>query len=434
MAKYRGPKFYAVRVGRKTGVFNTWEECQEQTSGFSGARFKSFLSRDEALAWINEGQCSGLPRDDGSEDSDDNSTDTEAWLRSTPGGTQQCEQKSSQPGLGLSRQATLGNFASRESSSGPSRPMTFSQIMKQQQQQQQSQQSQQNEPESTSSSTSSIMKHEEPSSVLTWSNAPLASQSYFERFPGFVPDASARFDDEFGRLASSQGLVPGSREFRRERTQALKSELLFHYSQPEEEKPAPSPPSPSPSSPPPVFALSLFRIPSSTPAPPPRNPNPAPEPTPELFTPAQRLATYRSMCAAIGLEPGATVAGCVRQLRGVLVNIVDFVDAKRAGGPVKVWDARDFAAFSAYTLQDEHRFDKEEAKAHGGFLAKLLRRLDPRGGGGGGGAGTGMRRPRGGKGKRKNKNKSKKRGLETTDGGGGEQQDRPVKRACVRAS
>ncbi|KAI1493096.1 hypothetical protein F5X96DRAFT_623637 [Biscogniauxia mediterranea] len=129
------------------------------------------------------------------------------------------------------------------------------------------------------------------------------------------------------------------------------------------------------------------------------------------------------MCAAIGLEPGATIAECVRQLRGVLVNIVDFVDAKRAGVPVKVWDARDFAAFSAYTLQDEHRFDKEEAKAHGGFLAKLLRRLDRRGA-----AAAGYR---GGKGKGKNK----KRGLETTDGGGEEQQqDRPVKRACVRAS
>ena len=32
--------FYAVKAGRKTGVFTTWEECEIQVKGFSGAEYK----------------------------------------------------------------------------------------------------------------------------------------------------------------------------------------------------------------------------------------------------------------------------------------------------------------------------------------------------------------------------------------------------------
>ena len=73
-------KFYAVAVGRKPGVYNTWGECQEQvsfscqvfllhtimhsncklqhhitlqTSKYSGAIFKSFKTPHEAQAFIN---------------------------------------------------------------------------------------------------------------------------------------------------------------------------------------------------------------------------------------------------------------------------------------------------------------------------------------------------------------------------------------------
>ena len=35
-------KYYAVRAGRKTGIFETWDECRAQTTGFKGASFKSF--------------------------------------------------------------------------------------------------------------------------------------------------------------------------------------------------------------------------------------------------------------------------------------------------------------------------------------------------------------------------------------------------------
>ena len=30
-------KFYAVRVGKRPGVYLTWKECQDHTAGFKGA-------------------------------------------------------------------------------------------------------------------------------------------------------------------------------------------------------------------------------------------------------------------------------------------------------------------------------------------------------------------------------------------------------------
>ena len=44
----RKTRFYVVWKGRKTGVFSTWEECARQVQGFTGAQYKSFLTRAEA--------------------------------------------------------------------------------------------------------------------------------------------------------------------------------------------------------------------------------------------------------------------------------------------------------------------------------------------------------------------------------------------------
>ena len=35
-------KYYAVKVGKTTGIFETWEECKQQVEGFIGAEYKSF--------------------------------------------------------------------------------------------------------------------------------------------------------------------------------------------------------------------------------------------------------------------------------------------------------------------------------------------------------------------------------------------------------
>ena len=48
-------KFYAVKKGRQIGIFNTWAECQEQITGFSGAVYKSFPNLADAEAYMNMG-------------------------------------------------------------------------------------------------------------------------------------------------------------------------------------------------------------------------------------------------------------------------------------------------------------------------------------------------------------------------------------------
>ena len=35
-------KYYVVWKGRRTGIFNTWDEAAAQVNGFAGAQFKSF--------------------------------------------------------------------------------------------------------------------------------------------------------------------------------------------------------------------------------------------------------------------------------------------------------------------------------------------------------------------------------------------------------
>lgn len=45
-------KFYAVRKGKKTGIFSTWDECKEQVTGFKGAVYKSFKTLEEAEEFV----------------------------------------------------------------------------------------------------------------------------------------------------------------------------------------------------------------------------------------------------------------------------------------------------------------------------------------------------------------------------------------------
>ncbi|WP_080145376.1 ribonuclease H1 domain-containing protein [Marinilactibacillus piezotolerans] len=46
-------KYYAIKKGRKPGIYTTWPEAQKQVSGFSGAEFQSFTSKEEAEQFIN---------------------------------------------------------------------------------------------------------------------------------------------------------------------------------------------------------------------------------------------------------------------------------------------------------------------------------------------------------------------------------------------
>ncbi|KAK4148506.1 hypothetical protein C8A00DRAFT_38921 [Chaetomidium leptoderma] len=163
---------------------------------------------------------------------------------------------------------------------------------------------------------------------------PPPSQSHFAKFEHFTPNDAASFDDEFARLASSQQWVPGSQEYTRQRTIAMREELQLHYfSQPQQ--------------------------------------------LDDVDEEEITLQGYQALCHEVGIDPSDSVAECKRNLKNTLVNIVDLIDARRTGKRVEVWD--DFEEFRAYTLQDEKRINHEEAKKPPGYLASLLQRLsEPR--------------------------------------------------------
>lgn len=49
-------KWYVVWKGTVPGICETWDECQLRVSGYPGARYKSFDSREEAIVAYRKGQ------------------------------------------------------------------------------------------------------------------------------------------------------------------------------------------------------------------------------------------------------------------------------------------------------------------------------------------------------------------------------------------
>ena len=52
--------YFAVAVGRRTGVFKTWDELYNQVNGYPGARFEEFKSFKAALEYLRK----EIPHDD----------------------------------------------------------------------------------------------------------------------------------------------------------------------------------------------------------------------------------------------------------------------------------------------------------------------------------------------------------------------------------
>lgn len=46
-------KIYAVKNGRKTGLFETWTECEASVKSYPGALYKSFTTKEAALEYLN---------------------------------------------------------------------------------------------------------------------------------------------------------------------------------------------------------------------------------------------------------------------------------------------------------------------------------------------------------------------------------------------
>ena len=57
-------KYYAVKNGHTTGIFDNWTDCQKSISGYSNADFKGFATKEEAEAYLGIGQKTQMPLDE----------------------------------------------------------------------------------------------------------------------------------------------------------------------------------------------------------------------------------------------------------------------------------------------------------------------------------------------------------------------------------
>ena len=49
-----GPKYYAVAVGRRTGIFQSWLSVKQQIDGIANAKYRRFYIEKDALKYIEE--------------------------------------------------------------------------------------------------------------------------------------------------------------------------------------------------------------------------------------------------------------------------------------------------------------------------------------------------------------------------------------------
>lgn len=48
-------KYYAFKASGKSGVADSWPECESAVKGVTGAKYKGFSTREEAFAWLDAG-------------------------------------------------------------------------------------------------------------------------------------------------------------------------------------------------------------------------------------------------------------------------------------------------------------------------------------------------------------------------------------------
>ena len=410
-------KYYAVRIGRKPGVYKTWDECRGQTDHYPGARFKSFPSHAEAAAWVAGGGTIETPSSTAPGVIVRGNSTIPAFIPISPSTTRTraghgrfyavavghtpgifTDHKSARdshdgfPGAKYRRFDTYddaetylclhgidvvispgvrvddgdgeqedggeqnsetdedGSAEENDDSSStvsptvtPPTPGSFMMSVYESTQRELGTLTPPTTEEDNDSTMPSSAQQEPPPSIMR----PPPS-SYFAHRADFEADDDASFEDEFSRYMSSQDIQPRTAVYRKLRTKAISHELKLHYSSQQ----------------------SLLDDDDEDEDEDEDDEHKPPHSAAEVEV-AFRLDVYQNMCRALRLPAYETEQECTRALREPLVNIVDFIDAARHNRPVKIWT--DWEAFRQYTLQDDKRIDKEEAKADHGFLAKLLR-------------------------------------------------------------
>lgn len=182
------------------------------------------------------------------------------------------------------------------------------------------------------------------------------------RSQGFELDASAPFSDDWERLRASQGWVPGSQAYKRERARALRNELRACYFPPaglkiKEQQTVGSSQSLIKTKEEDIIEEGDWTGENCA------GELPAPETKGEAdedgFATAE-LMGFQAMCRDVGQQPGITIDECKTTLRATLVNIVDLIDTHRTGQAVQVWT--DFESFREYTTRPDKTIPLEQAK------------------------------------------------------------------------
>lgn len=314
MAKNTSKNFYAVRVGRKVGIYTTWDDCKEQVHGHRGAVFKGFVTLEDAQQFMNEGQAS----------------------TQSSSATQEVESESleSQPepklkAFSATPTPTINGLRFAAMSSAPK--TTINGLRASQATPASAPRLETGTHHRVDALKKDAIKIEEP-------------ECYFEKFGSqdneYKPDVKADFNQEFSRLASSQGWVPGTQQFKEERMTALSSQVWTHFFKDalKEEDTE-------------ILASSVDYT----------------DPTSSMLSfwdqdPRRKLKGFQRMCRAVRREPGGTLEECKMILKGTLVNIVDLIDACRIGASLEVWT--DFEEFESYTFDGCRTIPVAQAKKH----------------------------------------------------------------------
>jgi ribonuclease HI len=53
-------KYYAVHIGRKTGVVKEWSKCEKYIKGYTNAKYKAFPNQESALYFVEHGVLPNL--------------------------------------------------------------------------------------------------------------------------------------------------------------------------------------------------------------------------------------------------------------------------------------------------------------------------------------------------------------------------------------
>ena len=352
-------KWYAVRKPAPSRVFQTWNECKNVVHGTSGAVYKSFPTKEDALSWANHDGSSAAtavkPKHYYAVAVGEHPGIYTDWAEAQPLICGFLGAKYKKFSFLDDAQDFMRQFGHEDAVITIHKPITAKDLPPA---------NNGVRPESNKAILSLPLRSKplavkpEDNGEDTWKTIPLASQSYFLRDPAFEPDETTTFTEEFHRFASSQGIEPNTDAYREEHARAVDHELKFLYLQPSKDKPDDGEDASVQSD-----ADNQWQ------------PEEIGQET-DRTKKKQKLMIYQGMCRDVGLLPADTMDDCLEDLKTkVLVNIVDYIDSRRTGQPVKVWTPDQFAAFKAYSFRTKKIIHLETAKAGDGCLAALLRKF-----------------------------------------------------------